>query len=121
MTALDVIAGVGDLLKNPDKLATGALALTKAGKPCGPHTGSRWCPIGAAYRIGGVSPNDDSGGSHVFAAIGFMHGAANDLFKMPIERVTDQLGHDAVMQMLRLAYRRAKAKPTTDEQGRRWR
>jgi len=116
MTAANIIAAAGKLIGDPDRMATGALARNKRGDPCPPSRGRTWCPIGAAYAAVGANPNSGTGESNaLYAAVAGMQFAASRLYGMTLERVTDELGHAAVLEVMRLAWKRARTSGWQDD------
>lgn len=106
----DVIAAAANLLQRPGAFVQGCLATSKKGKVCDPSRGSRWDAIGATYYVCGVSLKDDELGHHTqvhAAALAGMQAAALTLHRMSLERVNDELGLEAVLAVMRLAWKRA--------------
>lgn len=113
-----VIAQVAALIGDERSFAQKALALDKHGTPCEPYSkkAKRWCPIGAAYmatRTKLDSPKEVYP-DHCASACAAMSMAASMLHKRTMESVTDQLGHAAVMEVLRLAWKISDPKKKDD-------
>ena len=95
-------------LANAAHFTQGALARDASGKACAPDSirAKSWDAIGILYgvaRVGVGKPID--GVSHALAAVDL---AANRLYRQTIRAVNDDLGHEAVLHCLRLAYKRQK-------------
>lgn len=116
MDAAAIIVAAGKLISDPSRMATGALARNKRGDPCPPSRGRSWCPIGAAYAACGANPTKGSGESNaLYAAVAGMQFAASRLHGMSLERVTDEIGHSAVLDVMRLAWKRARSSGGADD------
>ena len=113
-----VIAQVAALIGDERAFTQNALARDRNGDPCEPYSkkAKRWCPIGAAYMttrtkldsVKEVYPD------HCASACAAMSRAAGMLHKMSMEGVTDKLGHAAVMEVLRQAWKIAEPNKKDD-------
>lgn len=111
-----MIARAGKLLSDESCWTQEAMARTRTGRPTSPLQGSRYDIIGAIYCVAGVSPSDQRVNVHLnnhAIALAHVQASATHLHRMSAERVNDELGHAAVMDVLRHAWRRSK--PTEDE------
>lgn len=119
MKPLSIITEVGKILADRSRWCQGHLAVNKRGEPCTPSRAKRFDPIGASYAVAGVKLSDDSVNRHTnehAAAVAIMQGAALRLHRMSLERVNDDLGHEAVLEVLRRAYGYALAVARDAEQ-----
>ena len=112
MTPADIILQAGMLLADPARWCQGALARDARGVSVGPTSrrAQQWCSAGVAYHVARVKPDrfDKHDIQTVGQALAAIDLAALTLYRMGHNSVNDSLGYDAVMQMLRLAYKRAK-------------
>lgn len=103
-----VIKEMADLIGAPERWCQGHLALSKAGYPCEPVRGKRWDALGAAYKVTHTRLSDQRPPGRcdpVGAAVAALNLAAYQMHRMGIQRVNDELGHAAVMDVLRKAWR----------------
>lgn len=110
-TLADSIARVGKLLADPERWTPDEIAVGSKGKPCKPLASRavRWSVAGAVAREC-YWDLDDGYEANDFAAIyGAIYLAAQRLHRMTVEQVERQLGHAAVLNVLRHAYRWALA------------
>lgn len=114
MTPADHILKAGQLLSNPAHWCQGALARTATGSSVCPTSkrARAWDLAGVAYHVVGVKPQDfkspPAKHNQVGALLGAFESASLRLFGKGFVVVNDTLGHDAVMQVLRLAWRRTQ-------------
>lgn len=113
-----VIAEVAAAIREEQRFTQGALARDKHGEPCEPYSkkATRWCPIGAAYMTTRTKTDSfkEVYPDHCASACAAMSRAAGMLHDMSMESVTDKLGHAAVMEVLRLAWKIADTKKKDD-------
>lgn len=117
MTALAIIAEVGKLISEPTRWCQGHMAVNAKGQPCSPLRARRLDPIGATYAVTRIKLADDHVNRHTndhAAALAILQGCALRLHRMSLEQVNDRLGHEAVMEVVREAYRYAKWVPPKD-------
>lgn len=85
------------------------LALDVKGRPCSAHTrrARRWDAIGALYKTAGVSLSGTSDDATLIVALAHLDAAAVSLHRRTIMAVNDELGHEAVLECYRAAWRAA--------------
>ena len=113
-----VIEAVARLIGDPDKWCQGALARSKKGFPTTPLNASSWDALGAVYHVLRTPVHNTKGlpmgvRDDLAITLAALQMAANVEHGMSMERVNDELGHAAVMSVLRIAWRRADA--TTEQ------
>jgi hypothetical protein len=106
-SAKDILLLAGKTLANAAHFTQGALARDAHGKPCAPDSirAKSWDAIGVLYGASRVKLTAPIRG--VCAALAGLDLAACKLYRKTIRAVNDELGHEAVLNCLRLAYRRA--------------
>lgn len=108
-TLAEDIARVGKLIADPQRWTPDEIAVGSKGKPCKPMAvrAVRWSVAGAVAKEV-FWDLDDGHEANDFAAIyGHICLTAQSLHKRTIEQVERELGHAAVLTVLRHAYRGA--------------
>lgn len=112
MTPAETILAAGKLLSDPTRWCQGALARTATGAVVAPTSkrARMWDSVGVIYHVRRVRVDDpDAAGiNDVGAALAAVNGAAGRLYKCTAVAVNDDLGHAAVLECLRLAYKRMR-------------
>lgn len=100
------IEGAAFNLATPDRLCVGALARDHRGNPCKPRSARAvsWCALGAVYRAAGEDPESNKLPLSVNAALCTVQACSAQLYRSSAEVVNDTVGHDAVLEVLRLAW-----------------
>lgn len=107
------ITQAGLLLKNEAQWCTGVMALDRRGNEIKP-TSLRavcWDAIGAICNVTGCdfTKSNPHNFNEASAALAAAHSTANLLHKKSLERVNDTMGHDAVLEVLRITIRRNRS------------
>lgn len=112
MAPADLILEAGKLLADPERWCQGALARDRRGTPVVPTSkrALKWDTAGAIYHAARTKPDDFDKPrlSDVGGALAALQSAAHILHRKGHIAVNDELGHAAVLECLRLAYRRTK-------------
>ena len=108
-----VIEAVARLIGDPDKWCQGALARSKKGFPTTPLNASSWDALGAVYHVLRTPLHDTRGRpmgvrDDLAITLATLNMVANMEHGMSMERVNDELGHSAVMSILRTAWKWAQ-------------
>lgn len=111
-TPADTILKMGKLLANPAHWCQGALARTAAGTSVCPTSkrARAWDLAGVTYHVVNLKPTDFKSAkiNKIGPVLGELQIASHKLFGTGFVVVNDTMGHEATMQVLRLAYRRTK-------------
>lgn len=112
MAPIEAITEAGRLIANPAHWCQGALARTRSGIPVAPTStrAKAWDSIGVIYKVARCRLSDpDSMSINTVGPVLFaLEMAAGRLYRRGIVTVNDEMGHEAVMECMRLAYRRLK-------------
>jgi predicted metal-dependent hydrolase len=111
------IEAIGQMLADKRRWTQGALARYRTGREAPPTRGAAWDLLGATYKVLDVRISDETVDRQTnLHAVVFAHiqEASLLLHQRSAERVNDELGHDAVMAVLRLAYRRSQSSSLAD-------
>lgn len=107
----ELIGRAALLIKDPRNWMQGALACDAKGKLCEPIRGWRFDAIGAVYHAARVKLDSlkpvYGKMDQLACAIAGLNLAATSKYKMSIEMVNDTLGHEAVMDCMRIAWQRS--------------
>lgn len=110
----EIIRRAADAIKDPKNWVTGGLVLNRKGKPARTFWGgeaARYDILGAVLAQGRQTPGDirrdGVDDNKIIVALAGVQQAATRIHKMSAERVNDELGHAAVMGVLRLAWKQA--------------
>jgi len=107
MAAKDILLLAGKTLATAAHFTQGALARDASGRPCQPDSirAKSWDAIGVLYGVSRCKLTAPING--VMAALAGVDLAACRLHRKTIRAVNDELGHEAALNCLRLAWRRA--------------
>lgn len=112
MTPAEALLESGKLLANPARWCQGALARTGTGTPIAPTSkrARRWDSTGVIYHVARcrIDDHDSAGLNAVGPALAAASFAAGRLYGQGLVAVNDEIGHEAVMACLRLAYKRMR-------------
>lgn len=103
-----IIEDAAQRIARPDRWCQGALARDKDGAEVSPRrrAAKQWDILGAVFKAARVEPEAEDG-PHCGDVCAHIDLAAQRLYKCPAETVNDVIGHHAVMDVLRLAWRTA--------------
>lgn len=111
----------GRLIADPQRFCTGALARNRSGSPVLPTSPSahQWDAAGAIMKILGakITAKKDTP-REIVHMLCELQLCATIVHRKALEAVADDLGHEAVLDVLRHAVRRARTMPEPDEQTR---
>jgi hypothetical protein len=104
----EIIAEAGKLIADPEKWCQGAICRRRSGKPGRSiYSAEKWDAIGAVYYVADTEPHGYRLPHSVAAALAGISAAAYELHQMSTERVNDELGHRAVLEVMRRAWKQA--------------
>lgn len=103
-----IIHDAAQRITDPNRWCQGALARDKNGAEISPRRrgAKSWDVLGAVFKAARIEP-DAEDGPHCADVCACIDLAAQRLYKCPAETVNDVIGHRAVMDVLRLAWRMA--------------
>lgn len=103
------IVRVGKLLSDPERWTPDEIAVGSTGRPCRPLAvrARKWSVAGAVAKVCNWNLDDDPAANDFAKVYGHISLVAQGRHKKSVERVEQELGHAAVLEMLRHAYRTA--------------
>jgi hypothetical protein len=111
------ITEAGLLLKDKANWCQGCEALDRRGNEIKPTSvrAVQWDAIGAICKAANCdfTKNNPNNFNEASAALAAAHSTANLLHKRSLERVNDDLGHDDVLEVLRITIRRNRSREAT--------